>query len=135
MVITITGLRRRLRSPRGFTLIELLIVLGIVALLLTLAVPRFFPSVDKSKETILAENLRNTRIVIDQYRADTGRYPDSLEQLVEKKYLRELPYDPLTESRETWVVQRPEEGEQGEVYNLHSGAPGNDRNGRPYAEW
>lgn len=135
MVITMTGLRRRLRSPRGFTLIELLIVLGIVALLLTLAVPRFFPSVDKSKETILAENLRNTRIVIDQYRADTGRYPDSLEQLVEKKYLRELPYDPLTESRETWVVQPPEEGEQGEVYNLHSGAPGNDRNGRPYAEW
>ena len=135
MVITITGLRRRLRSPRGFTLIELLIVLGIVALLLTLAVPRFFPSVDKSKETILLENLRNTRIVIDQYRADTGRYPDSLEQLVEKKYLRELPYDPLTESRETWVVQPPEEGEQGEVYNLHSGAPGNDRNGRPYAEW
>ena len=135
MVITMTGLRRRLCSPRGFTLIELLIVLGIVALLLTLAVPRFFPSVDKSKETILAENLRNTRIVIDQYRADTGRYPDSLEQLVEKKYLREIPYDPLTESRETWVVQPPEEGEQGEVYNVHSGAPGNDRNGRPYAEW
>ncbi|MEH6438082.1 type II secretion system protein [Massilia sp. DD77] len=130
-----TGLRRRLSRPGGFTLIELLIVLGIVALLLTLAVPRFFPSVDKSKETILAENLRNTRIVIDQYRADTGRYPDSLEQLVEKKYLREIPYDPLTESRETWVVLPPEEGEQGEVYNLHSGAPGNDRNGRPYAEW
>jgi general secretion pathway protein G len=128
-------LRRCFPQHRGFTLIELLIVLGIVALLLTLAVPRFFPSVDKSKETILAENLRNTRIVIDQYRADTGRYPDSLEQLVEKKYLREIPYDPLTESRETWVVQPPEEGEQGEVYNLHSGAPGNDRNGRPYTEW
>ena len=128
-------LRRCLSQPRGFTLIELLIVLGIVALLLTLAVPRFFPSVDKSKETILAENLRNTRIVIDQYRSDTGRFPDSLEQLVEKKYLREIPYDPLTESRETWVVQPPEEGEQGEVYNLHSGAPGNDRNGRPYSEW
>jgi general secretion pathway protein G len=129
------SMMKRVRSLRGFTLIELLIVLGIVALLLTLAVPRFFPSVDKSKETILAENLRNTRIVIDQYRADTGRYPDSLEQLVEKKYLREIPYDPLTESRETWVVQPPEEGEQGEVYTLHSGAPGNDRNGRPYAEW
>ena len=124
-----------LPNRRGFTLIELLIVLGIVALLLTLAVPRFFPSVDKSKETILLENLRNTRIVIDQYRADTGRYPDSLEQLVEKKYLREIPYDPLTESRESWVVQPPEEGEQGEVYNLHSGAPGNGRDGRPYAEW
>lgn len=127
--------RRCFSRHRGFTLIELLIVLGIVALLLTLAVPRFFPSVDKSKETILLENLRNTRIVIDQYRGDNGRYPDSLEQLVEKKYLREIPYDPITESRETWVVVPPEEGEQGELYNLHSGAPGNDRNGRPYAEW
>ena len=127
--------RRCFSRHRGFTLIELLIVLGIVALLLTLAVPRFFPSVDKSKETILLENLRNTRIVIDQYRGDNGRYPDSLEQLVEKKYLREIPYDPITESRETWVVLPPEEGEQGELYNLHSGAPGNDRNGRPYAEW
>lgn len=129
------SMMNRVRTPRGFTLIELLIVLGIVALLLTLAVPRFFPSVDKSKETILLENLRNTRIVIDQYRGDNGRYPDSLEQLVEKKYLREIPYDPITESRETWVVVPPEEGEQGELYNLHSGAPGNDRNGRPYAEW
>ena len=135
MVSMMNRVRCFLPNRRGFTLIELLIVLGIVALLLTLAGPRFFPSVDKSKETILLENLRNTRIVIDQYRADTGRYPDSLEQLVEKKYLREIPYDPLTESRESWVVQPPEEGEQGEVYNLHSGAPGNGRDGRPYAEW
>ena len=124
----------RLRAP-GFTLIELLVVLGIVALLLTLAVPRFLPSVDSAKETILADNLRNTRAVIDQFRSDTGRYPDSLEQLVEKKYLRELPMDPITESRETWVVVPPEEGEQGELYNLRSGAPGNGRDGRPYAEW
>ena len=135
MVSMMNRVRCFLPNRRGFTLIELLIVLGIVALLLTLAVPRFFPSVDKSKETILLENLRNTRIVIDQYRSDNGRYPDSLEQLVEKKYLREIPYDPITESRETWVVVPPEEGEQGELYNLHSGAPGNDRNGRPYAEW
>jgi len=120
---------------RAFTLIELLVVLGIVALLLTLAVPRFFPSIDSSRETILLENLRNTRSVIDQYRGDTGRYPDSLDQLVEKKYLRELPMDPITESRETWVVERPPEGEQGEVGNVRSGAPGNDRKGKPYAEW
>jgi general secretion pathway protein G len=98
-------------------------------------VPRYFPSVDSAKETILADNLRNTRAVIDQYRSDTGRYPDSLEQLVEKKYLRELPLDPIAESREAWVVVPPEEGEQGGVYNLHSGAPGNGRDGRPYAEW
>jgi general secretion pathway protein G len=120
---------------RAFTLIELLVVLGIVALLLTLAVPRFFPSIDSSRETILAENLRNTRTVIDQFRADTGRYPDSLEQLVEKKYLRELPMDPVTESRETWIVEPPLEEEQGQVGNIRSGAPGNDRKGKPYAEW
>lgn len=121
---------------RGFTLIELLVVLGIVALLLTLAVPRFFPSVDKTKETILLDNLRNTRAVIDQYHADTGRYPDSLEQLVEKKYLARVPVDPVTESESTWVVVPPEaDGEQGAVYDIRSGAPGNGRDGRPYAEW
>jgi len=121
---------------RGFTLIELLVVLGIVALLLTLAVPRFFPSVDKTKETILLDNLRNTRAVIDQYHADTGRYPDSLEQLVEKKYLARVPVDPVTESESTWVIVAPEaDGEQGAVYDIRSGAPGNGRDGRPYAEW
>jgi len=120
---------------RGFTLIELLVVLGIIALLLTLAVPRFFPSVDSAKETILMDNLRNTRAVIDQYRSDTGRYPDSLEQLVEKKYLREVPLDPITESRDTWVLEMPQEGEQGALANLRSGAPGNDRRGRPFLEW
>lgn len=125
----------KLRRLRAFTLIELLVVLGIVALLLTLAVPRFFPSIDSTKETILEENLRNTRTVIDQFRADTGRYPDSLEQLVEKKYLRELPMDPITESRETWIVEPPQEEEQGEVGNIRSGAPGNGRKGTPYAEW
>ena len=81
------------------------------------------------------ENLRNTRAIIDQYKADTGRYPDSLEQLVEKKYLRELPMDPITESRETWIVEPPQEEEQGEVGNIKSGAPGNGRKGKPYAEW
>lgn len=120
---------------RAFTLIELLVVLGIVALLLTLAVPRFFPSIDSTRETILEENLRNTRAVIDQFRADTGRYPESLEELVEKKYLRALPMDPITESRETWVVEPPQEEEQGEVGDIRSGAPGKDRKGMPYAEW
>ena len=122
---------------RGFTLIELLVVLAIVALLLTLAVPRFFPSVDKTRETILQDNLRSTRAVIDQFHADTGRYPDSLEQLVEKKYLARVPVDPVLESSSGWVIVAPpeEEGVQGAVYDLHSGAPGNGRDGRPYAEW
>ena len=120
---------------RGFTLIELLVVLGIVALLLTLAVPRFFPGIDSAKDTILANNLRNTRAVIDQFYSDTGRYPDSLDQLVEKKYIRAVPIDPLTESTTTWIVVPPEDGTKGAVYTIKSGAPGNDRNGKPYADW
>jgi general secretion pathway protein G len=113
----------------------LLVVLGIVALMLTLAVPRYFPSIDKSKEVILADNLRNVRQVLDQYYGDTGRYPDSLEQLVEKHYLRALPYDPIAESDTTWIIVPPEDSTKGAVYNLHSGAPGNDRSGKPYADW
>lgn len=124
---------RRLRA--GFTLIELLVVLAIVALLLTLAVPRYFTSIDKAREVILADNLRHTRDAIDQFYADRGRYPDSLEQLVEKRYLRSMPVDPITESTTTWVLVPPEDATKGGLYSVRSGAPGNDRSGRPYAEW
>jgi len=122
-------------KTKGFTLIELLVVLGIVALMLTLAVPRYFPSIDKSKEVVLADNLRNVRQVLDQYYGDTGRYPDSLEQLVEKKYLRAMPVDPITDSDTTWVIVPPEDTGKGGVYNIKSGAPGNDRSGKPYSDW
>ncbi|MDL2356076.1 MAG: type II secretion system protein [Pseudomonadota bacterium] len=123
-------------APRaGFTLIELLVVLGIVALLLTLAVPRFFPSIDSARETILAENLRNTRTVIEQFYSDTGHYPDSLDQLVEKKYLRALPLDPITDSTASWIVVAPDDGSKGAVAGIKSGAPGNDRSGKPYLDW
>jgi len=120
---------------KGFTLIELLVVLAIVALLLTLAVPRYFPSVDSAKEAVLRENLRNTRDVIDQFYSDRGRYPDSLEQLVEKRYLRSLPVDPITDSTDTWIVVPPEDASKGNVYGIRSGAPGADKHGRPYSEW
>ena len=119
----------------GFTLIELLVVLGIVALLLSLAVPRFFSSIDSAKETILADNLRNIRTVIDQYYADTGRYPESLEQLVEKKYLRSIPMDPITESTTTWQIVPPEDATKGTVYSIRSGASGTGRNGKPFSDW
>jgi len=119
----------------GFTLIELLVVLAIVALLLSLAMPPFFPSLESAKETVLADNLRNTRAVIDQYYADTGRYPDTLEQLVEKKYLRSVPVDPVTGSAATWIVIAPEDETRGAVYSIKSGAPGRDRGGKPYLDW
>jgi general secretion pathway protein G len=111
------------------------VVLAIVALLLTLAVPRYFHSLDAAKQTVLADNLRKARAVIDQYHADTGRYPESLEQLVEKKYLQSVPFDPITESRTTWIIVAPQDGIEGAVFNIKSGAVGSDRNGIPYQEW
>jgi general secretion pathway protein G len=115
-------------------LIELLVVLSIVALLLTLAVPRYFQSLDHAKETVLVDNLRQTRDVLDKYFADTGRYPDSLGELVEKKYLKTLPFDPVTNSDATWTIEPPKEGYKGKVYNLHSSAPGANRFGQPFSE-
>lgn len=128
---------RRIRSmvsACGFTLIELLVVLAIVALLLTLSVPRYFQSIDVSKETVLVENLRTTRDTIDKFYADNGRYPDSLDELVERKYLRALPVDPVTESTTTWLLVPPDDGDKGNVYGIKSGAQGHTRDGRSFAD-
>lgn len=124
---------RGLRS--GFTLIELVVVLAIVALLLTLATPRYFHSMDKSKETILRANLAATRDAIDKYYGDNGKYPDTLETLVTKKYLRSVPLDPITDSTTTWIIVPPDQPEKGGVYDLHSGAEGNGFDGTPYKGW
>ncbi|EXI90885.1 MAG: PilD-dependent protein PddA [Candidatus Accumulibacter regalis] len=126
--------RQRLRG-RGFTLIELLVVLSIIALLLTLAVPRYFNSIDVSKEAVLRENLHLVRETIDKFYADKGRYPDSLDELVSEKYLRSLPHDPITGSTRTWLLIAPDSvGVEGRVYDLKSGAAGATRDGQPFAE-
>jgi general secretion pathway protein G len=119
-------------SKAGFTLIELLVVLAIIALLLTLAVPRYFQTIDASKETILAENLHATRDAIDKFYGDTGRYPESLAELVDKRYLRNLPVDPITQSTTTWVIVPPDDQFKGNVYDIKSSAPGSDRNGQTF---
>jgi general secretion pathway protein G len=121
-------------AASGFTLIELLVVMALVALLLTLALPRYFQSIDVSKETVLVENLRVTRDALDKFYGDTGRYPDSLDELVEKRYLRTLPYDPILEASDQWTIIPPPNDARGNVYNLHSSAPGTARNGKPFAE-
>ena len=124
------------RSRRaGFTLIEVLAVIAIAALLLTLAVPRYFSQVDAAKEAVLRDNLRTTRTVIGQFYGDIGRYPESLSELVEKRYLTSLPMDPITESSETWQIEPVPDGFKGQVYNLRSGAAGSARDGTPYAQW
>lgn len=121
-------------SRNGFTLIELLVVLAIVALLSTLAMPRYFQSIVTAKETILADNLRITRETIDKFYSDTGRYPESLDELVEKKYLRTLPVDPIAASAQGWILVAPDSGFQGKVYNLKSSAAGSSHAGVPYVE-
>ena len=123
-------------SPRrGFTLIELLVVLAIIATLLTIALPRYFASVEKSKEAVLRENLYVTRDAIAKYYADRGKYPESLEALTTDKYLRNLPIDPMTESNATWVIVPPDDLKKGSVYDIKSGAPGTASDGKPYSEW
>lgn len=121
-------------KSRGFTLIELLVVMSIIGLLLTLAVPRYFHSVDTAKENVLRENLVIVRDAIDKHYSDTGKYPDSLESLVQKRYLRALPVDPVTESNQTWVIVAPADPSQGVIYNIRSGAPGSSRGGVPYGD-
>jgi general secretion pathway protein G len=121
---------------RGFTLIELLVVLSIIALLLTLAVPRYFHSIDTSKEAVLSENLHLVRETIDKFYGDKGRYPESLEELVSERYLRSLPR--MTRSPAAPIRGRSSAPEtpdaKGNVYDIKSGAPGTTRDGKPFAE-
>lgn len=119
---------------RGFTLIELLVVLAIIATLLTLAVPRYFQHLEHSREVVLRENLAVVRDAIDKYHSDSGAWPDTLETLVEKRYLRSRPVDPITERSDTWVITPPPGKGEG-VYDIHSGAEGSAQDGTPYADW
>jgi type II secretory pathway pseudopilin PulG len=116
-------------------------VLALIATLLTIALPRYFGSLERSKEAALKQTLAATRDAIDKFFADNGKYPESLPELVDKRYLRSLPLDPITESTTTWtIVPAPQEaaarGEvRGEVYDVKSGAEGNATDGKPYAEF
>ena len=123
MIALRKGLEMRLRCP-GFTLVELLVVIAIVATLLTIAVPRYFASVERSKEAVLKENLAVMRDAVQKYYGDKGKYPERLEELAAAKYLRRIPVDPMTSSSETWVIVPPKESEKGGVYDVHSGASG-----------
>jgi general secretion pathway protein G len=124
-----------MRVRRGFTLIELLVVMAIIAVLLTLAVPRYFGSMDKSKEAVLKEDLFQLRDAIGKYYGDKGKYPESLEALATEKYLRKVPIDPITESATTWVVVAPEDPQKGAVYDVKSGATGKATDGSTYSDW
>lgn len=120
---------------RGFTLIELLVALAIVALLLSIVVPRYFGGLTRAEEAALRENLYLVRDAIDKHYADTGRYPSSLSELASKKYLRSVPSDPITQSRTSWILIPPSDSQLGAIYDVRSGAQGTGRDGRPYEQW
>lgn len=122
---------------RGFTLIELIVVMVIVVLLASIVAPRYFNALKKSKETALLQSLTTMRDAIDQYAADKGGYPESLQELAEARYIRRVPEDPLTGSCDTWVELAPPSDMRafGRVWDVRSGADGRSEDGRPYADW
>jgi general secretion pathway protein G len=126
-------------GKKGYTLLELMIVVAIVSILVTLAIPTFQQSALKAKEAALKQNLFTMRAVVDQYYADRGDYPESLETLVEEKYLRAIPVDPFTRSSTTWneIFEEQEEGDDSPagVYDIKSGSDGVALDGTPYKDW
>lgn len=110
-------------------------MLSIIATLLMIAVPRYFHSLDRSKEAVLQEDLATLRDALDKHYADLARYPDTLEELVERHYLRKIPEDPETKASDTWVTIMSEDEEVPGIRDVHSGSPANARDGTPYASW
>ncbi|MCO5120013.1 MAG: type II secretion system protein G [Burkholderiaceae bacterium] len=99
-----------------------MVCLTIIGVLLTLVAPRYFHTIDRVEESVLRQNLLTTRDAIDKFFADKGRYPDRLDELVSGKYLRTLPYDPVTRSSESWILVAPDSSHAGKIFDLRSGA-------------
>ena len=119
----------------GFTLIELLVVMSIIGVLLTIAVPRYFRTVQRSKETVLRHDLSVVRESIDKYYGDSGQYPEGLTNLVDKHYIRSVPVDPFTKSAQTWLVIASEDPDHPGVRDIHSGSPDTGSDGSPFVSW
>lgn len=117
----------------GYTLLELMIVVTIVGILATLAEPMWHESTLRAREVALKHTLFTVREVLDQYRADTGKYPQGLTEVVSAGYLRQMPVDPFTKSNTTW--QEMSSDTEGGVFDVHSGSPLVAGDGTPYNQW
>lgn len=119
----------------AFTLIELLVVMAVIATLLSIAAPRYFDHLDRTREASLRQSLGVMRDAIDKYRADTGKWPENVEALVDKRYLRKVPVDPITERDDTWLPVVPPDDDGDGMWDVRSGAEGVSKDGSAYADW
>lgn len=140
--------RQRRRNDRGFTLLELIIVIAMIGILAAIAMPMLKDSPRRAQEAVLKTNLRTLRDVINQHYGDKGHYPGSLEALVDGGYVRDIPFDPITKSTETWELiyeefneefepaetDLPEDGQPG-IMDVYSGSEELSLDGEPYNEW
>jgi general secretion pathway protein G len=132
-------MNRRLRH-RGFTLIELMVVISIIVILMSVAIPRYQTSILRARETVLRDDLYTLRSVIDQFTLDKQKAPQSLQDLVDAGYLKQIPKDPFTSSRETWVpitdesIMSPDQSQPG-IIDVHSGSEQNSTEGTAYSSW
>ncbi len=130
----------RRNRQRGFTLIEMMIVISIIIILVGIAVPIYRQSLVRAREAVLRDDLFTMRSVIDQFTLDKNRAPQSLQDLVDGGYIREIPVDPFTNSRDTWqvtqedVLQSIDQNQPG-ITDVHSGSSETGTDGRPYSEW
>jgi general secretion pathway protein G len=133
-------MRRIRRQDAGFTLLELIVVMSIIAILATLAVPRFTAAIRSAREAVLREDLHVMRAAIDSYTMDKQKAPQSLDDLVQSGYLRVIPEDPMTHSRDTWVTDTSDamysldQTEPG-IDDVHSGSDETGSDGQPYSSW
>jgi len=125
----------RARHRAGFTLIELLVVLAVLAILAGITAPLYLERVDDAREITLKHNLVGLRQAIDQFYRDKGRYPKTLEELVQTRYVRSVPEDPITGRRDSWVLVPAREGDAEAVFDIKSGAAGRAKDGSAYAQW
>ncbi len=122
------------KSTKGVTFIELMVVMAMVALLISIAVPRYFAGLERSKEAVLREDLFVMREAMDQFYVDKGRYPANLSVLVEQRYIRALPVDPITGSSDSWIeIAAPQNPLL--ISDVRSGADGTGSDGQAYYEW
>jgi general secretion pathway protein G len=122
-----------MNKKNGFTIVELLVVLAIIALLLSIVVPRYIDKIDESKEVALRQNLSSLRHSIDKFYADKGYYPEKLNDLVEKRYLREVPIDPMTGERQWQTTIDSQEGHG--IYDVSSFSNSMGSDDKHYSEW